>query len=45
MLSRKETASKDQLSMKSKQLYVIKGKDRWQITDVTWAVKRKIYLE
>ena len=36
-------ASKDQLPMKSQQPNVIKGKDRRQITDVTWAVKGDIF--
>jgi len=41
MPSRKETASRDQLPMKSQQPDVIKGKDRQQITDVT----KELYLE
>jgi len=36
-------ASKDQLPMKSKQPYVIKGKDRQRIMDVTWAVKGALF--
>jgi len=43
MLSKKETASKDQLPIKSQQSNIIKGKDRPQITDVTWAVKGAIF--
>jgi len=43
MLLRKETASKDQLPIKSQWPDVTKGKDRRQITDVTWAVKGDIF--
>jgi len=43
MLLKKETASRDQLPIKSQRPDIIKCKDRWWIMDVTWAIKGDIF--